>query len=61
MIIFISFIFLGKNVFGVPLSVNVQRTGYALPKPILCAISYLRRTGSLILIRYYIPFLEIRE
>ena len=40
---------------------NVQRTGHALPKPILCAISYLRRTGSLIPVRYYYYFSEIRE
>ena len=48
-------VFLGKNVFGVPLSVNLQRIGHPLPKPILCAISYLRRTGIIqyTMYRYY--------
>ncbi|XP_046852869.1 rho GTPase-activating protein 7-like isoform X2 [Xenia sp. Carnegie-2017] len=35
----------GKNVFGVPFSVNVQRSGYSLPKTILCAIHHLRQTA----------------
>ncbi|XP_018418039.1 PREDICTED: rho GTPase-activating protein 7-like [Nanorana parkeri] len=31
-----------KNVFGVPLLLNVQRTGYPIPKSILQAMEYLR-------------------
>ncbi|PIN92134.1 hypothetical protein AB205_0092840, partial [Aquarana catesbeiana] len=31
-----------KNVFGVPLILNVQRTGYPIPKSILQAMEYLR-------------------
>lgn len=37
---------LGKNVFGVPFSVNVQRSGHSLPKTILSAINHLRQSGT---------------
>ncbi|XP_032223242.2 rho GTPase-activating protein 7 isoform X3 [Nematostella vectensis] len=33
-----------KKVFGVPMSVVLQRSGQPLPRPILCAINYLQRT-----------------
>ncbi|XP_052792367.1 uncharacterized protein LOC128226503 isoform X2 [Mya arenaria] len=35
-----------KNVFGVPFSVMIQRTGQALPQCILHAMRYLRRTSG---------------
>ncbi|XP_028401518.1 rho GTPase-activating protein 7-like isoform X5 [Dendronephthya gigantea] len=35
----------GKNVFGVPFLVNVQRTGHSLPKTILSAINHLRQSA----------------
>ncbi|CAG4954993.1 unnamed protein product, partial [Parnassius apollo] len=31
-----------KTVFGVPLTVSLQRTGHALPKPIQCALNWLK-------------------
>ncbi|XP_049886001.1 rho GTPase-activating protein 7 isoform X2 [Pectinophora gossypiella] len=31
-----------KTVFGVPLTVSLQRTGHALPKPIQCALTWLK-------------------
>lgn len=34
-----------KSMFGVPLSVTVQRTAEALPKPILAAMHYLRQSA----------------
>ncbi|XP_015765354.1 PREDICTED: stAR-related lipid transfer protein 13-like isoform X1 [Acropora digitifera] len=34
-----------RNVFGVPLSIVLQRTGQPLPRSILFAINYLQRTG----------------
>ncbi|KAI9557698.1 hypothetical protein GHT06_017527 [Daphnia sinensis] len=34
-----------KSMFGVPLSVTVQRTAEALPKPILSALHYLRQSA----------------
>ncbi|XP_020905172.1 rho GTPase-activating protein 7 isoform X2 [Exaiptasia diaphana] len=34
-----------KKVFGVPMSVILQRSGQPLPKPILIAMNYLQRTG----------------
>ena len=39
----------GKKVFGVPLLLNIIKTGCALPKTILHAISYLRKNGRLII------------
>ena len=39
------FFFSDKNIFGVPLSVTVQRTGEALPQPILAALHYLRQSS----------------
>lgn len=37
---------LDRNVFGVPLSVVLQRTGQPLPRSILFAINYLQRSGN---------------
>jgi hypothetical protein len=34
-----------KKVFGVPMSVVLQRSGQPLPKSILFAMNYLQRTG----------------
>lgn len=36
---------LDKSIFGVPLSVMIQRTGEALPHPILAALHYLRQSA----------------
>ena len=35
-----------KNVFGVPFTVMIQRTGQALPQCVLHAMRFLRRTAS---------------
>ncbi len=35
-----------KKVFGVPLSVNVRRTGQVLPTSILSAMDHLRQAGT---------------
>ncbi|CAH1635953.1 unnamed protein product [Spodoptera littoralis] len=34
-----------KTVFGVPLTVSLQRTGHALPKPIQCALNWLKNNA----------------
>ncbi|XP_028157830.1 rho GTPase-activating protein 7 isoform X1 [Ostrinia furnacalis] len=34
-----------KTVFGVPLTVSLQRTGHSLPKPIQCALSWLKNNA----------------
>lgn len=36
----------GRRVFGVPLRLNVQRHGRALPRAILQAMDYLRENGE---------------
>lgn len=41
------FFFSDRNVFGVPLSVVLQRTGQPLPQSILFAINYLQRSGKI--------------
>jgi len=46
-----------KKVFGVPLLLNITKTGCALPKTILHAISYLRKNGRLIFL--YTQFIEL--
>ena len=43
---FVLLTFSDRNVFGVPLSVVLQRTGQPLPRSILFAINYLQRTGN---------------
>ncbi|XP_061729479.1 rho GTPase-activating protein 7 isoform X1 [Cydia pomonella] len=34
-----------KTVFGVPLTVSLQRTGHSLPKPIQCALNWLKNNA----------------
>lgn len=37
--------FTDKTVFGVPLTVSLQRTGHALPKPIQYALNWLKNNA----------------
>jgi len=58
---FSLFTFSDRNVFGVPLSVVLQRTGQPLPQSILFAINYLQRSGkkSIVIAVHYISIFTV--
>ena len=55
---FSVFTFSDRNVFGVPLSVVLQRTGQPLPQSILFAINYLQRSGKKSIV-IAVPYISI--
>ena len=55
-VMYFLYMFPGKKVFGVPLMVNVQRHGHALPPLILQAMEHIKKTG---LVHFYFGFLQL--